>query len=262
MNKVTIFLLFALLFVGCGEYQKVKKSSNAEFKLKKAIEYYNDKQYAKTLDLLNDIKLLYKGRSKEQTIEYYIAHCLFQQKDYREAGYTFNQLIRTFPNTPYAEECLYMKAYCYYKFSPVPLLDQAPTESAINAFKLYMKRYPSSTRLDDCKKYVAELEDKLVEKSYLSAKTYFDREYYDSAIIALQNSLREYPNSSHREEILFMLLESRYELAANSVKAKQRDRYEAAKEEYYTYAEEFPESKNKSRADRIAKNIDKYLGTK
>lgn len=262
MRKIVIILSsLVFLLVSCGEYQKIKKSTNAEFKLKKAIEYFNSQDFAKTIDLLDDIRVLYRGRAQAPTIEYYYAYSLYEQKQYVSAGNYFNQVIRLYPNSPYVEECLYMKAYCYYKGTPMVLLDQTPTKDAIEAFNTYIKRYPNSSRVKEAQKYIVELNNKLVHKSYLSAKSYYDREYYDSAIIALNNSIKEYPESSYREDILFMLLESRYELAKNSIPSKKRDRYNKAKEEYLTFIEEFPESKYKNKAKRMNKNINEYLGT-
>lgn len=262
MQKI-IGILAILLFitVSCGEYQKIKKSTNTNFKLKKAIAYFNDQEYAKTLDLLDDIRTLYRGRTQAPTIEYYYAYALYEQKRYIDAGNYFNQITRLYPNSPYIEECLYMKAYCYYKGTPMVLLDQTPTKDAIEAFQTYIKRYPESGRNKDAEKYIAQMYDKLVKKSYLSAKTYYDREFYDSAIIALNNSIKEHPNSSHREDILFMLLESRYQLAKNSIASKRRDRYNKAKEEYLTFNEEFPESKYKNKAERMNRHINDYLKT-
>lgn len=262
MRKLSgILIVLFFLVASCGEYQKIKKSTNAEFKLKKAIEYFNNQQYAKTIDLLDDIRVLYRGRSQAPTIEYYTAYSLYEQKDYLNAGNYFNQITRLYPNSPYVEECMYMKAFCYYKGTPMVLLDQTPTQDAITAFRTYIKRYPSSSRIAEAQKYIAELNDKLVHKSYLSAKSYYDREYYDSAIIALNNSVKAHPNSSYREDIFFMILKSRYELARNSIASKKRDRYNKAKEEYLSFIEEFPDSKYNNKAERISHNINNYLGT-
>ncbi len=262
MRKIAgILLLLSFLVASCGEYQKIKKSTNAAFKLKKAIEYFNKQEYARTTDLLEDIRIAYRGRKQAPTIEYYYAYSLFEQKNYVYAGHYFNQLTRLYPNSPYMEECLYMKAFCYYKGTPIALLDQTPTKDAIEAFQTYIKRYPNSSRIEKAREYITELEHKLAEKSFLGASSYYDREYYDSAIIALNNSLKKYPNSTHREDILFMLLASRYELAKNSIPSKKRERYNSAKEECLSFFEEFPESKYKNKAKRMSKHIDNYLGT-
>lgn len=262
MNRLFWLLIFVPFLLSCGEYMKIKKNTNAEFKLKKAIEYYNKEEYAKTIDLLDDIRFLYRGRSKAQTVDYYYAYALYEQHQYLLAGRYFYKLMKLYPNGSYAEEAMYMSAFAYYKEAPKPLLDQSLTVETIDLFSLYVKRYPQSPRVEKAQELIVDLKNRLVEKSYLAAKTYYDREFYDSAIIALQNSLKEYPNSIHRENIIFMLLESRFQLAQNSVPEKKHDRYNLALEEYYAFADEFPESKYINKSERIKKDITKYLGIK
>ncbi len=50
------------------------------------------------------------------------------------------------------------------------------------------------------------MRDKLVEKSFISARLYYDLGYYKSAILALRNSLIEYPETRYREELMFLIL--------------------------------------------------------
>lgn len=260
MRKIVVlFVLFTFILGGCSEYQKLLKSSDNDLKYKKAIEYYNDEEYVKASTLFEELLPIYRGTSKAETISYYISYCSYGQGDYISAGYFFRNFLKTFPDSPYSEECLYMSAYCYYLESPKPRLDQTATTNALDAFQLYINRYPNSTRIPKCNDYIDEMQDKLVLKSYLSAKNYYDREHYPSAIIALQNSIKDYPGSSYREDLMFMLLESKYELADKSIADKQRERFNQAKEEYYSFVDEFPESKFKKRAENIIENIELYL---
>ena len=58
LKKLYIFALcVALMGVlsGCGEYQALLKSNDPELKYQKAIEYFNNKQYARAQTLLDDI---------------------------------------------------------------------------------------------------------------------------------------------------------------------------------------------------------------
>ena len=48
--------------------------------------------------------------------------------------------------------------------------------------------------------------------------------------MSLENCLKDYPGSKYREEIMYMLFNSKYEMAVNSVEDKQYERYNAAKE--------------------------------
>lgn len=259
--KHVVYLLFicSLLFTSCSEYQEILKSEDYNFKYKKAVEYYNAKDYLRAQNLLESVRNIFRGTSKAQTIAYYTAFCSYGQKDYSTAGYLFNNFVRTFPESSFSEECMYMRAFCYYKSSPNPRLDQSQTEKAIEMFQLYVNRFPSSSRIEKVNKLIDEMRDKLAYKAYLSAGSYYHREKYRASIIALQNCLKDYPESRHREEIMYMLFNSRYELAYNSVKEKLVERYNAAREEYYSFVDEFPESEHKRDMERKFKKIEAFL---
>lgn len=258
-RNILIFSTLLLLLSGCSEYQKLLKSSDYKEKYKKAVLYYNDEQFVKAATLFEDLAPIYRGTSKAETISYYTAFCSYGMGSYIEGGYHFRNLIKTYPDSPFAEESLYMSAYCYYMQSPKPRLDQRSTAEAIAAYQLYINRYPNSTRVKKCNEYIDELQDKLVMKSFLSASNYFDRERYPSAIVALQNSLKDYPSSKHRESLMFMLLKSKFVLADLSVVSKQRERFNNAKEEYYSFVDEFPQSTYSNQTTAMLKEIDKYL---
>ena len=104
--------------------------------------------------------------------------------------------------------------------------------------------------------------DKLAYKDYLSAKNYYLREHYKAAVVSLQNCLKDYPGSKYREEIMYMLFNAKYEMAVNSVEDKKLERYNAAKEEYYYFADEYPNSKYanelKKKYDTINAFLDNY----
>jgi outer membrane protein assembly factor BamD len=103
------------------------------------------------------------------------------------------------------------------------------------------------------------MSDKLVEKSFISARLYYDLGYYNSAILALRNSLIAYPDTKYREELMFLILKSSYLLADNSVASKQRERYQAAVDEYYSFIGEFPDGPHTREANRIYETSTKFL---
>lgn len=260
MRKIVyLFLLFAFVLGGCSEYQKLLKGNDNPLKYKKAVEYYNSEDYVKAATLFEELLPIYRGTSKAETISYYISYCSYGSGDYIGAGYYFRNFLKTFPDSPYSEESFYMSAYCYYLESPKPRLDQTATQDAINAFQLYINRYPNSTRIPKCNDNIDELQDKLVLKSFLSARNYYDRESYPSAIISLQNALKDYPGSSYREDLMFMLLESRFEHASLSIEEKKRERYNLAKEEYYSFVDEFPKSEYVKSTEKMIEEIESYL---
>ncbi|GHU60995.1 outer membrane protein assembly factor BamD [Bacteroidia bacterium] len=235
------------------------KSSDYQLHYKKAIEYYNKGDYAKALTLFDGIRTVFLGTSKAQTIAYYRAFCNYNTKDYVFAAELFRQFVVTYPESSYAEECLYMVGYCNYLASPKVRLDQQVSVKAVDEFQLYLTRYPSSERKEKINGYVDELKDKLAYKDYLSARNYYLREHYKAAVISLQNCLRDYPGSKYREEIMYMLFNSKYEVAVNSVEDKKLERYNEAKEEYYYFISEYAESKYATEMKKKYEGVNVYL---
>lgn len=259
MKKLLGFLLVVLLFSSCGEYHELLKSNDYQLIYSKAIEYYNKGDYQKSMNLLDGIRTVFTGTTKAQNIAYYRAFCCYNQKDYQYAAELFKQFVQTYPESSFSEECLYMMGFCDYKASPKPRLDQTVTEKAIGEFQLYLNRYQNSTRKDKINSYMDEMRDKLSYKAYLNSKNYYLREYYKAAVISLQNCLKDYPGSKYREEIMYMLFISKYEMAVNSIDDKKLERFNAAKEEYYYFADEYPNSKFANELKKRYEAINEYL---
>ena len=259
MKRILGFLLVIVLMTSCGEYQKLLKSDDYQLVYKKAIEYYNKGDYQRALNLLDGIRVYFNATSKAQNIAYYRAFCSYNLKDYQLASDMFRQFIQTYPESSFAEECLFMMGFCDYKASPKPRLDQQVTEKAINEFQLYLNRYPNSMRKEKINGYMDEMRDKLSYKAYLSAKNYYQREYYKAAVISLQNCLKDFPGSKYREEIMYMLFVSKYEMALNSVEDKKLERYNNAQEEYYFFVDEYPNSRYAADMKKKYDNITAYL---
>ena len=242
------------MFSSCGEYQKLLKSTD--------YPYVYSGEYQKAMNLFDGIRSIFTGTSKAQSIAYYRAFCTYNQKEYQYASELFKQFVSLYPESSYAEECLYMMGYCNYMASPRPRLDQQTSLKAIQDFQLYLNRYPNSMRKEKINGYIDELLDKLAYKDYLSAKNYYLREHYKAAVVSLQNCLKDYPGSKYREEIMYMLFNAKYEMAVNSVEDKKLERYNAAKEEYYYFADEYPNSKYanelKKKYDTINAFLDNY----
>jgi outer membrane protein assembly factor BamD len=106
---------------------------------------------------------------------------------------------------------------------------------------------------------ISELQDKLVEKSYLSAKLYYDMKQYKAAVVALNNSLKEYATTKYREKMMYLKLNSLFQYAELSTANKQKERYQAALDDYYSFMEEFPKSTYSKDVNGIFQKTNKFL---
>ena len=260
-GKFLFVSVLILILAGCSGYDKILKSSDYKEKYNAALKYYYEKEdYVRAATIFDQIAMVFRGTDQADTVYYLQAMSYFKQNDYILSGHYFRTFAKTYGGSPFAEEADYMGAYCYYLTSPRPELDQTSTVQAIQAFQLYLIKYPDSERREEVQAYINELREKLVEKSYISAKLYFDLQDYKASIVALNNSLLKYPESKYREEIMFMLVKSSYMLADNSVLSKKKERFQDAIDEYYSFAAEFPESKYIKEAKRYYNLSAKYLG--
>lgn len=226
------------------------------------MEYYEDEDYVRSATLIEQILPVYRGTQRAAELSFTLAYCYYHRGDYILAAHYFDNFVRDFPNSEYIEEAAYMRAYCNYRLSPRPTLDQATTYRAIDQFTLFITRYPQSDKVDEARSLINEMRNKLLEKSFQSARLYYDMDDYQAAIIAFRNSLIDFPETRHREEIMFLILKSSFLLADMSVPERQLERFENTLEEYYTFIEEFPESQYRNEADsylsRSLRILDNY----
>ena len=263
MRYLFVVLLF-VAFTSCTQYQKLLKSTDYELKYSKAMEYYEKEDFTRASTLLYDLIGIYRGTEKSQQAHFIYANSLFRMKDYLLAGHYYKTFVQSYPTSSYLEESQFMVAYCYFKQSKNPRLDQTETIDALEAFQLFINLYPSSPRVIEATNLMDDLREKLVYKSYLSAKLYFNLgtymgNNYKSAIIAARNTLDEYPDTEYREELSFLILESKNIMAINSIEELKSERLRDAADEYYAFVNEFPTSQYLGKANQYFETISKLL---
>jgi len=259
--KIHIVLIFLMFLISCGEYEKILKSTDYDLKKTKVKEYYDEGQYVKATELLTQILPRYRATEEAEDLNWINAQSFYGMKDYYTAGSYFKSYVDQYPFGKYAEEASFMAAMCDYNIAPRAELDQENTRSAIEGFSVFINRYPASLKVEECKRYMKELEERIVEKSYLSAKLYYEMKQYKAAIVALTNSLKEFADTKFREEMMYLKLNSLFLYAENSTANKQTERYQATLDDYYSFMEEFPESRFSKEVKRIFQSTNRFLKT-
>lgn len=255
-NSFIILIITVLLAItSCSGYQKLLKSANHDLKYQKALEYYEQKDYVKALSLLEGLSSVYIGTDRAEDVLYYYSYCHYFTGDYILGGYYFRHYVETYPRGKYVEEFSYMGAYCYYLDSPRSSLDQTNTHKAIKELQMFIDKYPSSEKVALCNDLIDGLRGKLEEKSFNNAKLYYNLALYKAANITLENSLEDYPDSKYREETLFLIVKSNYELSIRSVDELLEKRYKNTIERCRDFIEEFPESKYRENVDKMYRAI-------
>jgi len=257
-SAITIFSIM-LVFAGCSKYQRILKSNDFEKKFEVAKAYYDNGKYQKAFPLFEELITVFRGTSKAEDVYYYYAYSNYKLGDFMLAGYHFDNFVRTFPRSDRAEDAQFMNAKCYFLDSSEPSLDQTSTKKAIDELQLFINKYPESPKVDECNDLMDRLRFKLETKAYNGAKLYYRLGEYKAAIFALRNTLAEFPDTRHREEISFMIVRSSYLLADNSIDEKKIERFEQALRECDEFIERYPRASDVKNAESIKEDSKKEL---
>ncbi|MDR2791522.1 MAG: outer membrane protein assembly factor BamD [Tannerellaceae bacterium] len=264
MRKVFFALAAVVLLSACGEYNKVLKSSDSEYKYSYAKKYYNAGQYAKAVSLLEELYTVFKGSANAEESLYLLAQSYYGMQDYQAASQYFGTCYNTYPNGEFAELSRYYSAYGLYLDSADPRLDQSQTYKAIEQLQLYLEYYPQSERAKSVQNLLFELQEKLAYKELLATRLYYNLgtymgNNYLSCVITARNALKNYPYTQYREEFLYCIIRSKYELALVSVDELLQSRYREVVDEYYNYINEFPEGKYLRQVQRFYDHVSRHI---
>ena len=252
-------MLLLLTVAGCGGIQNVLKSGDPELMYTTALKHYQKGKWTKASSLFEAVEPVYVGSPREDSIAFFNARCKFKGRDYDTAATLLDEFRRKFGRSAFIEDAEGMYALCFYYLSPGPSRDQTMTGQALIAINEFMSRYPHSDRVEDFKQINGELTQRLHDKSYLNAYTYYKIGRYKSAIVSLKNALKQFPDSNHREEIMYLIVSASQKLAHNSVASKQADRYLSMLDSYYSFVAEYPNSGYIRELERMATEAKNYL---
>ena len=271
MKKLTLIATcVALLMTSCvNEYNQITKSGDYTLKYEYAKQCYAQGKYSRAVPLLQELVTMKKGSTEGEECLYMLAMSEFGMKDYETASEYFKKYFSSYPKGRYAENAKYYVGESLFQNAPEPRLDQSTTMTAIAAFQEYLDIFPDAHLKSQATSRLYALQDLLVEKEYKSACLYFDLgayfgnctnggNNYEACIVTAQNALKDYPYSNRREEFASLVMKSKYELAKMSVESKQLERYQDAEDECYGFINEYPDSKERSLAEKYIEKCKEY----
>ena len=118
-KNVLITLLAALLLSSCGEYNKLLKSTDYEYKYEAAKNYFAKGQYSRAATLLNELIAILKGTDKAEESLYMLGMSYYNQKDYQTAAQTFTQYYNVYPRGTFTELARFHAGKALFLDTPV-----------------------------------------------------------------------------------------------------------------------------------------------
>jgi outer membrane protein assembly factor BamD len=258
-------LFFLLAVIGlislssCNSFSKIQRSKDIEYKLRMAEQYYAKGKYRFAQSLYEELFQYYKGQKEFEDLYYKYAYCAYYLKDYLNAEYLFKEFISVFPNVPRAEECEYMRAYCYFKRSPKPELDQTDTHKAIGLFQSYIANHPNSKRVAEATELIEVCRGKLEEKEYKSSMLYYELQEYKAAAISFDNLANDFSDSKKADEYKLMVIKAYFKYGERSIDEKREERMAYALNACSEFKYRFQDSKLLDQVTEYEQKINELL---
>ncbi len=248
----TILSFIVISMHSCtSEFEKIQKSKDYKYKLTKANEFYDKKQWSKANTLYEECLTIYKGTKDFEEMYYKYAYTFFNMQNYLPASYHFKNFADIFPKSAKAEECEYMNSICLYYQSPEASLDQTNTIKSISELQNFVNTHTDSKHVNEANKMIDNSREKLEEKDAYSANLYYKIGQHKASAIAFQQLLNRYPDSKSADYYGFMQIKSYVEYAKQSIEEKQVERYQKVSDDATDFVQKYPKSKYVSAVEQI-----------
>lgn len=261
-----------MLLGSCAKWTALQNTRDYEYKYEAAKSLYAEGKYGQASMYFAEVLAIMKGTANAEESLYLAGMSNFRNKDYDAASQYFKKYYQVYPKGLYVEYARYYCGLSLYNMTPDPRLDQQSTFEAIKEFQEFLDYYPYTSIKESTQEMIYALQDKLVEKEYLSAKLYYDLgtytmncayggSNYEACVVTAQNALRDFPfaKPERREELSIMVLRAKYLLAEQSIDIKRVLRYRDCIDEYYSFVNDFPESRYVKEAEKIMNKSTDYV---
>jgi outer membrane protein assembly factor BamD len=255
--KILFAVSLLILITSCSGYNKVIKGDDYQEKFRVANDLFDKKQFTRSVPLYEQIYQRMPKTGEGELAYFRIGKAYYEDLDFSMAGYYLGAFSQRFPFSEKAQESLFLSAMCSVNNSPEQSLDQNDTELAINNLQQFIDAYPESVLVDSCNHIMDRMRLKLERKNFDGVRLYSKTENYRAAVTTAMTFLEDYPRSTSKEEVSYLLVKNSYFLAINSIENKKCERIEQTIERYRTFVAEYPNTPYKAEVNEISDKMHK-----
>jgi len=181
MRKIVFLFLLIIFMFGCSKNKLYQNLPVAE-KMKIANAFFDRGKYHKAIPLYSDIAF---ERNSILTAEAQmkLAECYFLQNKFMDARFELEEMIRLFPDYENISNAYYKIGICFYEESLNPHYTQEETERAIDAFEIFLEKFPFAENRDKAVEFIQKCHYKLLKKKYNNGYAYYKLYDYSSALM-------------------------------------------------------------------------------
>ena len=179
MLKRCVWILLVIMLAACS---RNKVELNPENKMAKADDLFTRKKYARAAELYDDIT--FERKSTRSAIALMkLADTYFRMNKFTDSRLKYIQMTNTYPDFEDIETAYFRIGVCYFEESLPPQYDQTETAQCIEAFRVFVDKFPNSRYFLEAVDYIRKAQYKLIEKKYYNGYIYYKMKDYSSALM-------------------------------------------------------------------------------
>jgi outer membrane protein assembly factor BamD len=120
----------------------------------------------------------------------------------------FREFLNFYPTNSRADYAQFKLGMAHFRQMRAAQRDQTETREAIKEFENFIARYPNSKLMPEVRTKYREARDRLSESDYLVGYFYFRQRWYPGAIVRLKGLLKEDPEYTGRDAVIYHLAEA------------------------------------------------------
>lgn len=246
MKKLLIPVVFSLIMWGCSSTVNTTNMT-ADEHLNYAMKLFNDRDYQESINEFQSILLQFPGSAFVDQAQYYLAESHYKRGEYILAAYEYSRLIKDIPASKLVPQAQFMLAQSYFDLSPNYQLDQRYTKKAIEEFQAFIDFFPTDARVQEAEGKIRDLNNKLAEKEFNTARIYEKLEYYDAAVYYYNIITDTYHDSKYAAPAQYNKIKVLVQLKENGNALK----------EIYSFLQKYPSDGNVAEVKKLQESLNK-----
>ncbi len=199
---------------------EAKLRPTAEENYQAGVELMKDSDWASAQKFFEYVKTKFPFTKYAALSELRLADSKFGQGHYAEAAAAYAQFVQLHPSHEDVDYAEFRVAESYWKdapsefslFPPAHEKDLRQVKKASEALHKFLDAHPTSKRVPDAKKLLAEADGRLTDHEWYVAEYYFKHGRWAGAAGRYETLVERFPGSKHEVEALFKLARACVEL--------------------------------------------------
>jgi len=192
-----ILLAPLVLLASCGDSAQTLSTLTTEDRFRRGMEALEDEDYLEAQEAFNTIILQDPASDFADDAQFYLAESYFRNGEYKLAAFNYNRLRTSFPNSSFYKEAFFRSGEAYYFSSLSYDRDQRETKFAIDVYRAFSTYYGADSLAPIARSRIAELQNKLAQKDYMTAELYRKMDEHAAALVYYEKVIEGYPDTEY-----------------------------------------------------------------